>query len=272
LLDSELFGHERGAFTGADTRRIGKFEQFSGGTIFLDEIGDASALVQSKLLRLLEEQRFERVGGNETVTTNVRLIAATNYDLKDLVDTDQFRRDLYYRLNVFTITLPPLRERGDDLLLLIDHFIQRFSPELGKNVQRAPDETLKLCRAYSWPGNVRELQNVVKQSLLRASGNVLIPDFLPDWLRDASNLTAGPGTAEPGDWEAYIHRRLEAGSQTLYADALTHMERQLLAAVLRYTKGNQVHAARLLGINRGSLRTKIRTLGITIDRSISGGT
>jgi two-component system nitrogen regulation response regulator GlnG len=270
LLDSELFGHERGAFTGADTRRIGKFEQFSGGTIFLDEIGDASPLVQSKLLRVLEEQRFERVGGNETVTTDVRLIAATNYDLKDLVDTDQFRRDLYYRLSVFTIALPPLRERGDDLVLLIDHFIQRFSPELGKKVQRASDETLKLCRDYSWPGNVRELQNVIKQSLLRASGNVLIPDFLPDWLRDPAHATAMPGS-EPGDWEAFTRRRLEAGSQSLYADALTHMERQLLTAVLRYTKGNQVHAARILGINRGSLRTKIRTLGISIDRTISDG-
>ncbi len=269
LLESELFGHERGAFTGAEKKRIGKFEQFSGGTIFLDEIGDASMLVQSKLLRLLQEQTFERVGGNETVHTDVRLIAATNYDLKDLVETEQFRRDLYYRLSIFSITLPPLRERGEDLQLLVDHFIKRFSPELGKDIQRASEATLDLLRAYPWPGNVRELQSALKQAILRATGTVLIPDFLPDWLRLPPERT-GQQPA-PFDWETFVGQRIEAGSQSLYAEALGMLERQLLTAVLRHTAGNQVQAARLLGINRGSLRSKIRALGICIDRNISQG-
>src|SRR5262249_15418422 len=161
LLESELFGHEKGAFTGADRRRIGKFEQVSGGTLFLDEVGDMPLAVQAKVLRVLQEQAFERVGGNETVRTDVRLIAATHRDLKTWSEQGKFRPDLYYRLNVFAIHLPPLRERGDDLAALVRHFVRRFSRELGRDVQDVAPEALARLRAYSWPGNIRELQSVL---------------------------------------------------------------------------------------------------------------
>src|SRR4029077_11779894 len=169
LLESEMFGHEKGAFTGADRRRIGKFEQCNGGTIFLDEIGDMPLALQAKILRVLQEQAFERLGGNETVRTDVRLIAATHRDLKAWSEEGQFRPDLYYRLSVFTIHLPPLRERGDDLPVLVQHFLRRFSCELGREVREVAAEALERLRAYSWPGNIRELQSVLKQALLRAS-------------------------------------------------------------------------------------------------------
>ena len=180
LLESELFGHEKGAFTGADRRRIGKFEQCNGGTLFLDEIGDMPLALQAKILRLLQEQTFERVGGNETVRTDVRLIAATHRDLKAWSAEGKFRPDLYYRLSVFTIHLPPLRERGDDLPLLVQHYLRRFSRELGREVREVAPEALERLAGYSWPGNIRELQSVLKQALLRASGTVLLPAFLPE--------------------------------------------------------------------------------------------
>ena len=168
LLESELFGHEKGAFTGADRRRIGKFEQCNGGTLFLDEIGDMPLPAQAKILRVLQEQAFERVGGNETIRTDVRLIAATHRDLKAWSDEGKFRPDLYYRLGVFTIHLPPLRERGDDLPLLVQFYLRRFSRELGREVREVAPEALERLRGYPWPGNVRELQSVLKQALLRA--------------------------------------------------------------------------------------------------------
>ena len=180
LLESELFGHEKGAFTGADRRRIGKFEQCNGGTLFLDEIGDMPLALQAKILRLLQEQSFERVGGNETIQTDVRLIAATHRDLKAWSAEGKFRPDLYYRLGVFTIHLPPLRERGDDLPLLVQHYLRRFSRELGREVREVAPEALERLRGYSWPGNIRELQSVLKQALLQASGTVLLPAFLPE--------------------------------------------------------------------------------------------
>src|SRR5438876_269862 len=182
LLESELFGHEKGAFTGADRRRIGKFEQVSGGTLFLDEIGDMPLALQAKILRLLQEQPFERVGGNETVRTDVRLIAASHRDLKTSSQEGKFRPDLYYRLGVFTIHLPPLRERGDDLPLLVRHYLRRFSRELGREVREVAPEALERLRHYPWPGNIRELQSVLKQALLQASGAVLLPAFLPEML------------------------------------------------------------------------------------------
>ena len=179
LLESDLLGHEKGAFTGADRRRIGKFEQHSGGTILLDEIGDMPLPLQAKVLRLLQEQTFERMGGNETVRTDVRLIAATHHDLRARVAEGKFRLDLYYRLGVFTIHLPPLREREGDIPLLAQHFVRRFSQELGRDIRSiAPDAMERLC-AYSWPGNIRELQNVLKRSVLRAQGVTLLSTFLP---------------------------------------------------------------------------------------------
>jgi nitrogen regulation protein NR(I) len=271
LLEAELFGHEKGAFTGADRRRIGKFEQCSGGTLFLDEIGDMSLLTQAKLLRFLQEQQFERVGGNETIHTDVRLIAATNYDLTELVAAGQFRNDLYYRLSVCTIHLPPLRDRAGDLALLVDAFVKRFSRELGKDVQRVAPETLDVLQRYAWPGNVRELQSVLKKALLRATGPVLVPTFLPQALgRSDKPEEAAPGAGFP-DWDRFVAERLDANSTDLYAEALAAMERQIITRVLRHTGGRQLPAAKILGITRGSLRTKLRALGITIGRSVEGG-
>jgi two-component system nitrogen regulation response regulator GlnG len=268
LLESELFGHEKGAFTGADRRRIGKFEQCAGGTLFLDEIGDMTPLTQAKLLRVLQDGRFERVGGNETIRADVRIIAATNRELTQMAAAGEFREDLYYRLEVVTITLPPLRERDGDLPLLVDHFLKRFSPEMGKQVVQVSPEALDLLCRYSWPGNLRELQSVLRQALLRAQGPVLLPDFLPPSLRGEAPPEAGPRSAAV-DWEDFLSERLRAGSRDLYAEALGLMERSLVTRVLRHTQGNQLQAAKILGITRGSLRTKIRTLGITIERSVS---
>jgi two-component system nitrogen regulation response regulator GlnG len=266
LLESEMFGHEKGAFTGAERKRIGKFEQCSGGTLFLDEIGDMTPLTQTKLLRVLQEQRFERVGGNETIATDVRILAATNKDLETLVDAGQFRSDLYYRLGVFTIKLPPLRERGDDLPLLVEHFLARFSRELGKDVQRAAPESLEILARYPWPGNLRELQSVLKQAILQATGPILVPDFLPPSLMAERKERTAPA-AFP-DWDQFIMARLQGGAQDLYTDALSQMERLLITRVLEHTAGNQLQAARILGITRGSLRTKIRALGIIIKRDV----
>src|SRR5262249_55584815 len=183
LLESELFGHEKGAFTGAERRRIGKFEQAHRGTLFLDEIGDMSAATQAKMLRLLQEQRFERVGGNETIQADVRVIAATNQDLEEAVSAGRFRADLLYRLNGFTIRLPPLRERRSDIALLAEHFLRRWSRTVGRQVHSASAEALQLLEAYGWPGNVRELQSTIRYALVHASGEVLTPECLPETVR-----------------------------------------------------------------------------------------
>src|SRR6266446_914559 len=204
LLESELFGHEKGAFTGADRRRIGKFEQVSGGTLFLDEIGDMPLALQAKILRLLQEQSFERVGGNETVHTDVRLIAATHRDLTAWSTEGKFRPDLYYRLGVFTIHLPPLRERADDLPLLVQHYLRRFSRELGRDVRQIAPEALDHLRRYAWPGNIRELQSVLKQALLQASGAVLLPAFLPDFPGEPSEAALGLPRGDDFGLEAFI--------------------------------------------------------------------
>jgi two-component system nitrogen regulation response regulator GlnG len=271
LLESELFGHEKGAFTGADRGRIGKFEQCTGGTLFLDEVGDMSALTQSKLLRVLQEQRFERLGGNETIQTDVRLLAATNRDLEALVARGRFRQDLFYRLSVFTIHLPPLRERGDDLALLVQHYVRRFDRELGKNVQGVAPETMDLLRQYGWPGNVRELQSVLKQALLQATGAILAPDFLPASLAKRGNAGDAVSADDTRPLLQFIDEQLAAGSEDLYEQALRRLERLLLGRVLQHTNGNQVQAAKILGITRGSLRNKLRELGITIGRTIESG-
>jgi two-component system nitrogen regulation response regulator GlnG len=268
LLESELFGHEKGAFTGADQRRIGKFEQCSGGTLFLDEIGDMSPLVQSKVLRVLQSQQFERVGGNQTISTNVRVIAATNRPLEKMVDKEEFRSDLYYRLSGFTIQLAPLRERRDDLAPLLENYLAHFSSELRKNVHGISSEALEILTNYSWPGNVRELQNVLKQTLLRSAGPVIIPEFLPDRIRvPETDRALADGAAASSDTELrlFVEDRLEAGSNDVYAETLEFMERYVVTHVLRLCEGNQSKAARILGITRGSLRNKVRTLGVSID-------
>jgi two-component system nitrogen regulation response regulator GlnG len=271
LLESELFGHEKGAFTGADQRRIGKFEQCSGGTIFLDEVGDMSPLLQSKVLRVLQEQRFERVGGNQTIQTDVRIIAATNRNLEQMVADGTFRSDLYYRLNGFTIRLPPLRQRTSDIPLLVDYFLARFNRQLGKEIQTVSRAALDLLTRYRWPGNVRELQSVLKQAMVHASGPVIIPEFLPEIVRlpQAAAEKSQDDDLPPEDLEAFIVDRLEAGSTHLYAETLELMEKYLLTRVLRVTEGNQSKAAMILGITRGSLRNKIHSLGISIGQMVT---
>ena len=281
LLESELFGHEKGSFTGADRKRIGKFEQCNGGTLFLDEIGDMAPLTQAKILRLLQEQRFERVGGNETVQANVRVLAATNHDLESMVTAGTFRGDLYYRLSVFALRLPPLRERLDDLPLLVDYFVRRFSRELKRDVQSVAPETLERLATYPWRGNLRELQSVLKQALLQASGPSLLPDFLPPAVRnrepastfsmDSSAVSApleAPAEGSPPPIDQFLEDRLAAGGEELHEEWMTLMERQLITRILRHTGGNQVQAAKILGIDRGSLRSKIRSLGISLERIV----
>jgi two-component system nitrogen regulation response regulator GlnG len=267
LVESELFGHEKSAFTGADRRRIGKFEQCNGGTLFLDEIGDMPPLAQVKLLRVLQEQRFERVGGTETIQVDVRVLAATNADLEQRMAAGQFRSDLYYRLNVFPIRLPPLRERGDDLELLTDYFLACCAREFGRPLPVVPPETRALLRSQAWPGNVRELQSVLKQAFLTMGGTVLLPEYLRTSPGGPSvNNSAIPTASVALDWDRFISERLEAGSHELYDDCLAVMERQLLTRLLQRTGGNQLRAAELLGITRTTLRNKLRTLGLLADR------
>jgi DNA-binding NtrC family response regulator len=260
LLESEIFGHEKGAFTDAHRQRIGKLEQADGGTLFLDEVGDMSPMTQAKLLRVLQDQTFERVGGNTPIKVDVRIIAATNHDLRQLVAEGLFRSDLYFRLSVVSIHLPPLRDREDDLRVLAEYFLRRYSNEFGKDIRSIAPETLELLKGYNWPGNVRELESVMKQSLLTARGNVLLPDFLPP-LGDLgeSNLSA-----EHSQYltEQFVAERLAAGTDSLYDEAISRAERQLFRQVLAHTSGNQFKAAMLLGISRVTLRSKLKQLGI----------
>jgi len=273
LLESELFGHEKGSFTGADQRRIGKFEHCSGGTLFLDEIGDMSVMVQSKLLRILQEQRFERVGGNTTIETDTRVIAATNRHLNEMVAEGKFREDLLYRLNGFTIELPPLRERGADVQLLIEHFLVATNRKMEKDVRTIAPDAMDLLLAYSWPGNVRELQSVIKQAVLQTTGPVIMPEFLPKSVRSQHEPAAivPTGTSQTSELEAFIDERMAAGTQDLYADSLQMMERCLLKRVLMRTEGNQSKAAKILGITRASLRHKLQSLHISMAHVVSIG-
>jgi two-component system nitrogen regulation response regulator GlnG len=265
LLESELFGHEQGAFTGAHKQRIGKFEQCDSGTLFLDEIGDMSPALQAKMLRVLQDQRFERVGGNETRQTGVRVLAATNKDLEAEVAAGRFRKDLYYRLKVVTITVPPLRQRPEDVAELATYFLFRFNRELGTDVRAFAPEALELLQAYPWPGNVRELQGVVKQAMLGATGPVLLADFLPPEVK----RHAGPAAAAAApdrELDALIEAALADGQGQVYDRVIAAVERVLLPRVLRQTHGHQARASELLGLNRATLRTKLRALGLAVDK------
>jgi two-component system nitrogen regulation response regulator GlnG len=271
LIESELFGHEKGAFTGAERKRIGKFEQCSEGTIFLDEIGETPLVAQVKLLRLLQEQKFERIGSNETIRVDVRVIAATNTNLEERVTAGLFRSDLFFRLNVFAIRLPPLRERGDDLELLTDYYLSKFCREFGRPIPDVPAETRAAMKAYQWPGNVRELQSVLKQALLLTSGSFLLPEYFPFTFAATETASNAPAQhARPAlDWERFVAERLEAGSNEIYSESLALMERQVLTRILQITGGNQLRAAERLGITRSSLRHKLRSLGIIAERSVT---
>jgi two-component system nitrogen regulation response regulator GlnG len=272
LLESELFGHEKGAFTGADRRRIGRFEQCNEGTIFLDEVGDMSPATQSKVLRLLQEQSFERVGGHETITVDVRLISATNRNLEQMIADNEFRLDLFHRLNGFEIKLPPLREREGDLELLIDHFLKRFNMQLDKNITGISPQALELLTSYSWPGNIRELQTAIRRAMLMATGPTIVPEVLPKEIR--KNLPTAQGASFSSNYEPsvdlgrFVDQLTAADSTNLYQETLQMMERYLIARVLRETHGNQSQAARRLGITRGSLRNKMRDLGIQIEQVV----
>jgi two-component system nitrogen regulation response regulator GlnG len=272
LLESELFGHEKGAFTGADRRRVGKFEQCNGGTLFLDEIGDTPLGMQGKLLRVLQDQQFERVGGNETIQADVRLIADTNRDLKAWVEEGKFRPDLFYRLSVFTITLPPLRDRGDDVMMLVQLYLRRFNRELGREIQEVAPEAMSRLQAYSWPGNIRDLQSVLKQALLHATGSILVPAFLPDTLgADCGQSSPAPGAAMRGFlFEPFIRKCLKEGRDDVYAEVHRRLDRILLTLALEFTNGNQRVAARVLGIARGTFRARVREADLSFKQSVEG--
>ena len=287
ILESELFGHEKGAFTGAVGQRIGKFEECDGGTIFLDEVGDMPLLMQSKVLRAIQEKEFQRVGGNETITSDVRIIAATNRDLDAMVANDEFRADLSFRLNGYQIALPPLRDRRDDIPILIEHYLRLFNVELGKSITSVAAEAMERLRQYSWPGNIRELQTALKQAMLHAIGSELLVDFLPAELGNGGEETPPPtvpgeaATDVPMFEEATIHlpgdaafvefaeAQIRGGTHSLYADSVRYMESILLTQVLRHTNGNQSRAAAILGITRGCLRGKLRQHGISISSSVA---
>ncbi len=264
LLESELFGHEKGAFTGADRRRVGRFEQCNGGTLFLDEIGDMPVSLQAKMLRILQEQTFHRLGGEETIRTNVRIISATHRDLKALSAQEKFRVDLYYRLGVFNIHLPPLRERREDLPLLVKHFLRRLVKELNRDVRDASPEALAHLQNYSWPGNLRELQSVLKQALLRATGPLLLPAMLPESVMGESPVSATPETQNGQTrLKDFIQQRLATGSEVLHEEAHRELDLILLPEVMEHTRGNQFQAAKVLGIARHTLRRRLRELCIS---------
>jgi len=262
LLESELFGHEKGAFTGAVGRKIGKFEAAAGGTVFLDEIGDMSLPLQGKLLRVLQEREFERLGGTEPVKADVRVLAATHQNLEKAVREKRFREDLFYRLNVIQINLPPLRKRKDDIVPLAEFFMQKYQAGETKKKILTP-ETLKVLRAYDWPGNVRELENAMQRAITLSQGDKIFPDALPPQIFK-------PGHGAHLSFENFLEEKLAdlvdrmGGLETgeIYSMVLQRVEKPLITLVLKKTEGNQVRAASLLGINRNTLRKKIKDLGI----------
>jgi DNA-binding NtrC family response regulator len=255
-------------------RRIGKFEQVSGGTLFLDEIGDMTPPLQAKMLRVLQEQRFERVGGNETVQTQARILAATNQDLEKLVAEGRFRKDLYYRLKVLTIQVPPLRDHLDDVPELAHYFLFRFDQELDLDLRAFAPETLQLLQSNPWPGNVRELQSVIKQAMLNASGHLIVPEFLPDSARLLAPLPGAPAksiaTADSGsaDIQRLLDALLPCAEGHLYDQVLAVVDRIVFERVLRHTRGNQSQASELLGVHRSTLRQKLKALGLAVDRKL----
>jgi len=270
LLESELFGHEKGAFTGATTQRIGKFEQGNHGTLFLDEVGDMSLATQAKILRVLQDGSFERVGGNQTVRVDVRIIAATNKQLEKAVADGQFREDLFYRLNVVRIHLPPLRERREDIKLLAGYFLRKFSRQLRQPVKSISPEAMEFLLQHSWPGNVRELENAIQRALIMSKGDVLLPaDFTQEILsaRQAKpevSVSPAPIQTKAGETnlEALARQLFDWAKQDSRRRLIPAVERELVIHALRETKGNQVHAARLLGISRATLRKRIEKFGI----------
>ncbi len=261
LLESELFGYERGAFTGAVSSKPGRFELANGGTLFLDEIGEIPVEMQVKLLRALQESEFERVGGIKTIRVDVRLVAATNRDLKKLIASGSFREDLFYRLNVVPIRLPALRERASDIPLLVEHFLTKFNERLKKKVAGAEPEALEALQAYGWPGNIRELENVVERAVLFCDGDKVKLDDLPVEVRGGGII----GTlSTPPVTEAEMQAALsgEGGLKEHVKVAMSRLEKELVGRALQQTGGNVTHAARLLKISRKGLQLKMKELGL----------
>jgi two-component system, NtrC family, nitrogen regulation response regulator GlnG len=270
LLESELFGYEAGAFTGANRRRVGKFEQCNGGTLFLDEIGDMSPAVQAKMLRILQEQCFEPLGSGQSVRTQVRILAATNQDLEKLVEEGRFRKDLYYRLKVVTIQVPPLRDRLEDVVELAHYFLSAFNRELSRDVRGFAPETLLLFHKHPWPGNVRELQGVIKQAILNATGHLILPEDLPPGFdKNATAAAATAGALDTPDLHQIIRSLIQNNEKNIYDKVLAITERVLLTEVLMHTHGHQAQASDLLGLNRTTLRYKLRNLGLTVDKVVA---
>lgn len=262
LLESELFGHVKGAFTNAFENRTGRFEAAHGGTIFLDEINSMSAHLQVKLLRVLQEQEFERVGDSKTIRVDCRFVAATNRDLLDEIDAGRFREDLYYRLNVVPIFLPPLRSREEDIGQLVQFFARRYASTNGRPNPRVPDEVLDMLKTYSWPGNVRELQNYVERAIVLSAGDTLTRDVFPPHVRGLAAVRLG--RAKAGSLETLCSELVTLGLTEAGEDAVdvhervvSLVERELILQVLRTCQGTQTKAATRLGINRNTLHKKI---------------
>jgi len=260
LIESELFGHEKGAFTGASERRVGRFELADGGTIFLDEIGEVPLDVQVKLLRVLQEHEIERVGGNKTIGVDVRVVAATNRDLKGAVAAGKFRQDLFYRLNVFPIDLPPLRERPEDIRLLVHYFVGRYATKIGRRISRVPEKLMERLLAYAWPGNVRELENVIERAVILSKG--------PE-LEVISELPAEiPSPAEVSEPAAQPPLEGPAGGIPSSVK-LRHVERDHILTTLKrsgWRIEGPTGAAHLLGLNPSTLRSRMKKLGIERSR------
>ncbi|HET7921373.1 MAG TPA: nitrogen regulation protein NR(I) [Gammaproteobacteria bacterium] len=258
LLESELFGHERGAFTGANTRRVGRFEQAHGGTLFLDEIGDMSPALQTRLLRVLAEGEFFRVGGHEPVRVDVRVLAATHQDIAAQVKAGRFREDLYHRLNVMHIRVPPLRERREDIPRLLDVFMAGAARELGGEPKRLTADAMQALRDRDWPGNVRELRNACRRLTLMAPGRIIHRGDLAALLGESG----APSPAETGDWQTALRNwaraQLEAGAHHIHARASRTLQRILIEAALQQTEGHKQNAARALGLGRNTLTRKLK--------------
>ena len=265
LLESELFGYEKGAFTGANERRSGRFEQAAGGTLLLDELGDMPLELQAKLLRVLQEREFTRVGGHETIPSNVRIIAATNQNLAEAVRENRFREDLFFRLNVVPLRVPPLRERASDIPDLVRHFLGKINRDLGTAKTGVARSAEKMLLDYAWPGNVRELENALVRAAVVAPDATLMPEDFSLSPREQTDHVATAGTFQEVV-RAEVAARFDAAGpadpRELYDSLLAEMEKPLLETTLERTNGNQVHAAQILGINRNTLRKKLLYLGL----------
>jgi DNA-binding NtrC family response regulator len=273
LLESELFGHEKGAFTGASSQRIGRFEQSHGGTFFLDEIGEMPLGVQSKILRVLQEGEFSRVGGNAVVQSDVRIIAATNKSLEQEVTKRRFREDLFYRLNVVRVHLPPLRQRREDIRLLAEYFLKKIATQKHLPQLTLSAEALKLMEEHAWPGNVRELENTIQRACVLATSDVLLPKDIPlgvakpDLLEEVSDFGAQSPLPTKPSLETAVETLLDAASKDSDMQLLPWLEREFTLFAMKRTKGNQVKAAKLLGVTRATLRKRIERYGITKELS-----